>query len=321
MLKDNLLAAKAPVSRPPAFLQKAYATCGLATTAAWSYVVTSTIRSNQPVGALMPSSTHGLFARTSVLSAVPLIASCYMALASASKDSWEKLGSADSRRLNLALATAGVGSALWVGFAPIITQIPGKGVSHQSYTGATRAALIGSYGSAAAFSAAVWARSLPEDARKKPLSWPGRVVDGVAKSLVSLGPADPADPAQVKYSLLSTSFLVLTAVPLLCQFPAAVVPSWTGRRCSRAFPAWTLLAAATSYTLKEAAESGKLLTDPTYRALSGGLTGLGALYLAAKAGAVFIDPSFPVHYGIVSKVFPAQFAAAVLIGLTLRPDH
>ena len=47
-------------------------------------------------------------------------------------------------------------------------------------------------------------------------------------------------------------------------FPFAVCPSWTGRRISRAFPAWTLLAAASSISLKEAVESGKLLTDKTY---------------------------------------------------------
>lgn len=98
------------------------------------------------------------------------------------------------------------------------------------------------------------------------------------------------------------------------------MPSWTGRRCSRAFPAWTLLAAATSYHLKEAAESGKLLADKAYAPLSNGLSGLGAVYLAAKVGAVFFDPSFPEHYKIVRMVPAWQLAAAIMIGLTLRPD-
>jgi len=98
------------------------------------------------------------------------------------------------------------------------------------------------------------------------------------------------------------------------------VPSWTGRRCSRAFPAWTLLAAATSFNLKEARESGKLLADHTYATLSNGLKGFGALYLAAKVGAIGIDSSFPVHYKIVTQVLPLQAVAAAMIGLTLRPD-
>jgi len=247
--------------------------------------------------------------------------SCYATLASASKVSWEELGSTTCRRLNLALVAAGVGGALWVAYAPIITAIPGSNppASHQSYKGLTRATMIGAYGCTAALSAAVWARSLPEDVRAKPLSWPGRVADGVAKSLVTLGPASADDPVDVKYSILSTSFLVFTAIAL-GPFPLAVCPSWTGRRCSRAFAAWTLLAASSCLNLKEAAESGKLMVDSAYTTLSTGLKGLGAVYLAAKAGAILIDPSFPVHYGIVKQVPAAQLAAAVLFGLTLRSD-
>ena len=43
-------------------------------------------------------------------------------------------------------------------------------------------------------------------------------------------------------------------------------------------------------------------------------------HLAAKVGAIGFDPSFPVHYGIVKTVPAAQAAAALFIGLTLRPD-
>lgn len=318
----DLMAAKQPKRKPPRFLRFAYSACGLATTATWFTVVRTTIRSNQPLGAMMPTPQHCLFARMSALSAVPLIVSCYASLASASaKDSWDQLSSSICMRLNLALATAGVGSALWVAFAPLLTQIPNSIplVSHQSYSGLMRAGLMGSYASAAALSAAVWASSLPPHVRTKPLSWPGRVADGVARSLVSLGPASADDPVNVKYALLSTSFLVLTATAL-GPFPLAVVPSWTGRRLSRAFPAWTLLAAGTSLSLKEATENGKLLADATCRTLSKGLAGFGAVYLSAKAGAVFLDPSFPVHYGIVKMVPAAQLAASIMIGLTLRPD-
>ena len=110
--------------KPPSFLKQAYLATGLATTGAWTTVVWTTIRSNQPLGAMMPSVQHGLFARMGALSAVPLIASCFATLISQS-DSWETLGSDSCRRLNLALVASGVGSALWVGFAPIVTRIPG----------------------------------------------------------------------------------------------------------------------------------------------------------------------------------------------------
>ena len=155
--------------------------------------------------------------------------------------------------------------------------------------------------------------------RGKPWTWPGRVADGVAASLVSLAPTSVDDPVNVKYSLLAVSFALFTAVGF-GPFPMAVMPSWTGRRCSRAFPAWTLLAAVSSYSLKEARESGKKLADSTYHTLSSGLTTFGGTYLAARVGAVFIDPSWPGHYKVVTAVIGYQAMAALAIGLTLRPD-
>ena len=82
--KDDLVAAKKVEPKPPGFLQPLYAAAGVATTATWANIVRTTIRSNQPVGAMMPSVQHQIFARTSVLSAVPLIVSAYGILASAS---------------------------------------------------------------------------------------------------------------------------------------------------------------------------------------------------------------------------------------------
>ena len=133
---------------------------------------------------------------------------------------------------------------------------------------------MGAYGAGAALGGAVWASSLPPDARAKPWTWPGRVADGVARSLVSLSPRCADDPVNVKYSLLAASFGLFTAVGF-GPFPMAVMPSWTGRRCSRAFPAWTLLAAVSSYNLKEARESGRRLADRSYRTLSNGLAAFG----------------------------------------------
>jgi hypothetical protein len=323
----DLVAARKAEPKPHGFLPLAYSACGLATTAAWSRIVFTTIRSNQPLGMMMPTYQHGLFARTGAMSAAPLIVSCFAVLASASKDSWEELGAPTCRRLNLALVTAGTASALWVGFAAHLTQLPGTTplASHFGgawYSGVQRAALLGSFGSAAALSAAVWARSLPEDVRNKPLTWPGRVADGLAKSLVSLAPKNRDDPVNVKYALLCSSFLLLTAVPILASpsFPLSVIPSWTGRRLSRAFPAWTFLAAVSTYNLKEAAENGKLLADQSYRTLSRGIKGFGAVYLSAKVGAIFFDPSFPEAYHAVKLVPGPALAAILAVGLTLRPD-
>jgi hypothetical protein len=330
-------------SKPPAFLKWAYRVCGLATTAAWSTIVYTTIRSNQPPGMVMPNFQHGFFARMGALSAVSLMVGSFSTLSSCSNsDSWEQLSSPTCRRQNLAIAAAGVGSALWVAFAPIITQIPGTVplVSHQAYSGVLRAALIGAYGSAATLSAAVWARSLlmlddgnNEARQHKPLTWPGRVADGVAQSLVSLAPVDKDDPVNVKYSLLASGFLFFTGLQLVGQHPTTVIPSWTARRLARAFPAWTLLAAVACYDLKEAAESsgagggnnnnnnklhGPLAEE--YRNLSNGVKGFGTIYLGARFGAVFLDPSWPASYHAVTQVPGWAAAAILLMGLTLRSD-
>ena len=62
------------------------------------------------------------------------------------------------------------------------------------------------------------------------------------------------------------------------------------------------------------------MADQAYRNLSNGLTGFGATYLAARAGAIFLDPSFPGHYGLVKQVPAWAAASAAIIALTLRPD-
>lgn len=261
------------------------------------------------------------------MSAAPIIIGSFASLAhTVSKaETWEELGNSSFSRQNLALTVAGVGSALWVGFAPIITKIPGTVplLSHQNYaaTPLLRAALIGAYGSAAGLSAAVWARSLPDQLRANPLSWPKCVADGVSKSLFRLAPKDVDDPVQVKYALLTTTFLVFTGMQTLCNMPIAVIPSWTSRRLSRAFPAWTLLGAVTCFDLKEATETGRLLVDTHYRHLSNGMKGFGTLYLASKAVGMCVDPSFPEAFHVVNQVPGLAAAAIVLVGLTLRSDE
>lgn len=262
------------------------------------------------------------------MSVAPLIIGSFASLAAtcntaSNAESWEELGSSSPsfRRQNLALATTGAASALWVKFADVVTRIPGTNpvASHQCYNGVMQAQLIGCYGSAAALGALVWARSLPEECRN-PLSWPKRIVDGVSKSIVSIAPRDLDDPVQVKYSLLTTSFLIFTGMQTVCNMPISVIPSWTSRRLSRAFPIYTFLGAVTAIDLKEATETGRLLVDKNYRYLSNGIKGFGGLYLGARAGAIFLDPSFPAAFHAVNQVPGLAVAAMVMVGLTLRSD-
>ena len=310
---------------PPGWLKWAYRAAGASTTAAWSNCVYTAIRSNQPPGAIMPNWQHGFFARVGALSAVPLVLASYTTLVKASSScNWGELSSPSSRRQNLALVAATGGSALWVSLAHIITRIPGTdGASHIGLSGPSslpRGLLIGAYGSAAALSAAVWVRSLPENVRTNPLKWPGRVVDGVAQSLVSLGPKMKDNPVCVKYSLLSGGFLFFTGLQLVGQHPLTVIPSWTSRRLARAFPAWTLLAGVAAFDLKEATENGQLLANKSYRVLSNGIKGMGCTYLVARAGAMGLDSTWPGTYGAVTAV-PGWAALAMgMMAYTLRSD-
>jgi len=316
-------------SKPPVkLLQWAYAAAGMATTAGWGTMAYTTIRDNQPAGAMMPCWQHPLFARIGAMSAASLILGSFASLAAtcceSDAESWEELGdsSPSFRRQNLALATTGVASSLWVRFADVVTKIPGTNpvASHQSYSGIMQSRLIGAYGSAGLLGALVWARCLPEDSRN-PLTWPKRIGDGVSKAIVSIAPKDVNDPVQVKYALITTSMLIFTGMQTVCNMPVSVIPSWTSRRLSRAFPIYTFLGAVTAFDLKEATENGRILVDKNYRYLSSGIKGFGALYLGARAGAICFDPSFPEHFGMVNQVPGLAVAAMLMVGLTLRSDE
>ena len=57
-------------SKPPVkLLQWAYAAAGMATTAGWGTMAYTTIRDNQPAGAMMPCWQHPVFARIGAMSA------------------------------------------------------------------------------------------------------------------------------------------------------------------------------------------------------------------------------------------------------------
>ena len=163
---------------------------------------------------------------------------------------------------------------------------------------------------------------MPDTIRANPFKWPGRIADGVSKSLVCLAPKDVDNPVQVKYALLTGTFLAFSGMGTLCNMPIAVIPSWTSRRLSKAFPLWMLLLAAVNcFDLKEAAENGTLGSEDKYGYLSSGVKGFGQLYLGARAGCVCFDPSFPEAFHVINGVPGLAVAAIVAIGLTQRSDE
>ena len=101
--------------------KQAYTAAGVATSSSWGTMVYTAIRDNQPPGALMPSPQHPLFARIGAMSAAALIAGSFASLVTTcgsddNVQTWEALGdsSPSFRRQNLALATTGFASSLWV---------------------------------------------------------------------------------------------------------------------------------------------------------------------------------------------------------------
>lgn len=327
----NLLAADRPMSLDglTPLVPGAYTLAGIATSAAWATCVRSAITSTTIVKVPV---LHGRLAMTSSLAPLPLIWACFAVLASASKVSFTELKSVTYRRLNLGLVAACIGSCLAVYFAPAATALPGSGLSHVVYAAPLRGALLGAFGSAAALCSTVWLSTIPAEVPSSLFAWLGRVADGVAGSLVRLAPSAASDDpdnslcvdGRVKYAVLSAAFLVMTFLGVGPQ-PLATVPSFTGRRLSRAFAAWTLLAAVVSYTLKDAAERGLLIASggaECFRTLARGLGGFGALYVAANFGKLLFDVGRNGfgHYPAVTAVGAWSVGAVVAIGLTLRQD-
>lgn len=290
-------------------IKAGYALTATATTVAWGACAVRAL-TYHPHLQLPP--IHNILTTAGAFSACPLFLSVFAALASASNAGWKRLRSQTYRRLNLSLAAASVWCAL--------TALGASGLSagRTSYPPPILAATLFAHLSTALFCVRVWALSL----NGSPPTI-ARVVRGTLGSLWRLAPAtcvdDPDDARAVdgrnEYATLAAFFGLSTAMAIFAPFPLATVPSFLGRRLSRAYGGWLLLAAAMSYALKDAAERGRLSAS-TFRTLNRGLAASSAFHLAVTVAKFVLDDILG-FYANALAVMPASIASLAMYVLAL----
>ena len=189
---------------------------------------------------------HNSIGTSQALTALPLLAACIFVLANSQEGPASGLDTAETRRLALGVAAACVWSAVTVVWAPSFTSAVVRTMDPVIYPLTLRLCATASHLGLAGVCLAAWRRA------------GGTVrtlIDGIARAPWDLGP--PAHGAEgssggdvAVCATLSLAFLALTSIALAAPFPLATVPSLLGKRCARAFGAWTLLAAVALQTLK-----------------------------------------------------------------------
>jgi len=230
---------------------------------------------------------------------------------------WARLSVLTYRRLNLAIMTATGASLLAVIYAASATS---GIVSYGS--GPLFFALVAAYGSAAALATAVLARTdNPGAWTVNPLALMCSAVDIGVDILANILPTPTLKPLKGganKYAVLSVAFGILTIIQW-GPFPLATIPSFLGARLSRAFSAWTLLAAVVCHSLHDAADRGTQSTASTsFRTLKRGLEQFAGYHLLLVLLKMALDS--PARYPAALQCPAWSLASIAIFALALRPD-
>ena len=223
-------------------------------------------------------------ARAQALAPLPLAVAVLCALNSAASVGWKRLQSATYRRLNLGFAASSAYLALAASFSsPLWVKV----------------AATSSHAFAFGLCMWVWARSVPPAPRVGPYAL--RLLRGLSGSLWALAPkggaSDDPDAAQAKSG--ANEYALCTLGFGLCSLLDA-----------SAFSAWTYLAAAVCYVLKDAAERGRLDAS-TFTYLRRGILFASGAQCALALALGGISAIFVAHaFAVLAAATPPAAAAA-----------
>lgn len=294
---------------PLAAVRVGYALTGAATATCWG---ACSVRALTYHPMLQLPAVHNILTTAGAFSALPLFLSVFAALWSASGAGWKRLRSPTYRRLNLGLAAASAWCAVCAAGASYLS------AGRTSYPPLLLAATLATHLLTALHCVRVWALSLGGGGPPSAV----RVIQGALGALWRLAPAersdDPGDArctdGRNEYAALSLAFALFAALSVAAPFPLATVPSFLGRRLSRAYGGWLLLASVMMYSCKDAAERGRLSTS-TFCTLKRGMAASSAFHLAVTAAKLIFDDLD--YYANALVVKPASVASLAVYALAL----